>query len=36
MGDGLMAMFDVGEIDEDARAALSAVPLLQKRKRMDG
>ncbi len=31
MGDGLMAMFDVGEIDEDARAALSAVPLLQKR-----
>ncbi|NOD65369.1 adenylate/guanylate cyclase domain-containing protein [Ruegeria sp. HKCCD6109] len=31
MGDGLMAMFDVGEIDEDARAALSAVPLLQSR-----
>lgn len=31
MGDGLMAMFDVGEIDEDARAALSAVPLLQAR-----
>jgi len=31
MGDGLMAMFDVGEIDEDARAALKAVPLLQSR-----
>ncbi|WP_120634535.1 adenylate/guanylate cyclase domain-containing protein [Ruegeria sp. EL01] len=31
MGDGLMAMFDVGEIDADARAALSAVPLLQAR-----
>lgn len=31
MGDGLMAMFDVGEIDADARAALSAVPLLQTR-----
>ncbi len=31
MGDGLMAMFDVGEIDEDARAALDAVPLLQSR-----
>ncbi len=31
MGDGLMAMFDVGEIDADARAALSAVPLLQSR-----
>ncbi|WP_298849449.1 adenylate/guanylate cyclase domain-containing protein [uncultured Ruegeria sp.] len=31
MGDGLMAMFDVGEIDEDARAALGAVPLLQAR-----
>ncbi|MEX0319986.1 MAG: adenylate/guanylate cyclase domain-containing protein [Ruegeria sp.] len=25
MGDGLMAMFDVGEIDADARAALAAV-----------
>ncbi|CAD0186373.1 Adenylate cyclase 1 [Ruegeria sp. THAF57] len=31
MGDGLMAMFDVGEIDEDARAALKAVPMLQDR-----
>ncbi|WP_170387123.1 adenylate/guanylate cyclase domain-containing protein [Ruegeria atlantica] len=31
MGDGLMAMFDVGEIDEDARAALKAVPELQER-----
>ncbi|WP_170328376.1 adenylate/guanylate cyclase domain-containing protein [Ruegeria arenilitoris] len=31
MGDGLMAMFDVGEIDEDARAALKAVPVLQER-----
>ena len=31
MGDGLMAMFDVGEIDEDARAALKAVPMLQNR-----
>jgi len=31
MGDGLMAMFDVGEIDEDARAALAAVSLLQDR-----
>ncbi|WP_171212646.1 adenylate/guanylate cyclase domain-containing protein [Ruegeria sp. HKCCA5426] len=31
MGDGLMAMFDVGEIDEDARAALKAVPMLQER-----
>ncbi len=31
MGDGLMAMFDVGEIDEDARAALAAVALLQDR-----
>ncbi|WP_170400768.1 adenylate/guanylate cyclase domain-containing protein [Ruegeria arenilitoris] len=31
MGDGLMAMFDVGEIDEDARAALKAVPVLQQR-----
>ncbi|WP_420586208.1 adenylate/guanylate cyclase domain-containing protein [Ruegeria sp.] len=31
MGDGLMAMFDVGEIDEDARAALKAVPMLQQR-----
>ncbi len=29
MGDGLMAMFDVGEIDADARAALGAVTLLQ-------
>ncbi len=29
MGDGLMAMFDVGEIDEDARAALKAVALLR-------
>ncbi len=33
MGDGLMAMFDVGEIDADARAALSAVPLLKSRMR---
>lgn len=31
MGDGLMAMFDVGEIDEDARAALGAVRVLQER-----
>lgn len=31
MGDGLMAMFDVGEIDADARAALSAVTMLQTR-----
>ncbi|WP_170763947.1 adenylate/guanylate cyclase domain-containing protein [Ruegeria lacuscaerulensis] len=31
MGDGLMAMFDVGEIDADARAALGAVVELQKR-----
>ncbi|SLN73952.1 adenylate/guanylate cyclase domain-containing protein [Ruegeria meonggei] len=31
MGDGLMAMFDVGEIDEDARAALKAVPVVQER-----
>ncbi len=31
MGDGLMAMFDVGEIDADARAALGAVTLLQER-----
>lgn len=31
MGDGLMAMFDVGEIDEDARAALAAVTVLQER-----
>ncbi len=29
MGDGLMAMFDVGEIDADARAALAAVTKLQ-------
>ncbi len=34
MGDGLMAMFDVGEIDEDARAALKAVPVLQERIRL--
>ena len=31
MGDGLMAMFDVGDIDEDARAALKTVPVLQQR-----
>jgi len=31
MGDGVMAMFDVGEIDEDARAALGAVAELQAR-----
>ncbi len=31
MGDGLMAMFDVGEIDADARAALEAVAQLQAR-----
>ncbi len=31
MGDGLMAMFDVGEIEEDAQAALKAVPVLQQR-----
>jgi adenylate cyclase len=31
MGDGLMAMFDVGDIDADARAALKAVPMLQTR-----
>ncbi|MBO9410859.1 MULTISPECIES: adenylate/guanylate cyclase domain-containing protein [unclassified Ruegeria] len=31
MGDGLMAMFDVGDIDADARAALKAVPMLQSR-----
>lgn len=31
MGDGLMAMFDVGDIDEDARAALKSVPVLQQR-----
>ncbi|WP_170561267.1 adenylate/guanylate cyclase domain-containing protein [Ruegeria atlantica] len=31
MGDGLMAMFDVGEIDADARAAMMAVAELQKR-----
>ncbi|WP_170428971.1 adenylate/guanylate cyclase domain-containing protein [Ruegeria arenilitoris] len=29
MGDGLIAMFDVGEIDADARAALAAVADLQ-------
>ncbi|MEX0328769.1 MAG: adenylate/guanylate cyclase domain-containing protein [Ruegeria sp.] len=29
MGDGLMAIFDVGEIDADARAALNAVAELQ-------
>ncbi len=29
MGDGVMAMFDVGEIDADARAALNAVTQLQ-------
>ncbi|KIC39906.1 guanylate cyclase [Ruegeria sp. ANG-R] len=31
MGDGVMAMFDVGEIDADARAALAAATLLQER-----
>ncbi len=31
MGDGVMAMFDVGEIDEDAKAALDAVAHLQTR-----
>ncbi|MGI9367546.1 MAG: adenylate/guanylate cyclase domain-containing protein [Ruegeria sp.] len=31
MGDGLMAMFDVGEIDEDVQAALRAVTKLQDR-----
>ncbi len=31
MGDGVMAMFDVGEIDADARAALAAATLLQTR-----
>lgn len=31
MGDGLMAMFDVGEIDADARAALGAAAMLQER-----
>lgn len=31
MGDGVMAMFDVGDIFADARAALSAVPVLQDR-----
>ena len=31
MGDGVMAMFDVGEIDADARAALDAVTLLRER-----
>ncbi|MCA0930213.1 adenylate/guanylate cyclase domain-containing protein [Ruegeria profundi] len=31
MGDGLMAMFDVGDIDEDAHAALKSVPVLQQR-----
>ena len=31
MGDGLMAMFDVGELDADARAALAAVALLEER-----
>ena len=31
MGDGLMAMFDVGEIDADARAVLDAVALSQER-----
>ncbi len=31
MGDGLMAMFDVGESDADARAALAAVAMLQSR-----
>ncbi|WP_170608470.1 adenylate/guanylate cyclase domain-containing protein [Ruegeria arenilitoris] len=31
MGDGLMAIFDVGEIDADARAALNATAALQKR-----
>lgn len=31
MGDGLMAMFDVGEIDADARAALGAAAMLQDR-----
>lgn len=29
MGDGVLAIFDVGEIDEDAKAALSAVRLLE-------
>ncbi|WP_281973538.1 adenylate/guanylate cyclase domain-containing protein [Ruegeria faecimaris] len=31
MGDGLMAMFNVGEIEEDVQAALQAVPMLQDR-----
>ncbi len=31
MGDGVMAMFDVGEIDADARAALAAATMLQQR-----
>ncbi len=31
MGDGLMAIFDVGEIDADARAALDATAALQDR-----
>ncbi|TMV03764.1 adenylate/guanylate cyclase domain-containing protein [Ruegeria sediminis] len=31
MGDGLMAMFDVGEIEEDVQAALQAVTILQRR-----
>ncbi len=31
MGDGVMAMFDVGEIDADARAALAAATMLQER-----
>ncbi|WP_425046678.1 adenylate/guanylate cyclase domain-containing protein [Primorskyibacter sp. S87] len=31
MGDGLMAMFDVGELHEDAHAALEAVVLLRER-----
>lgn len=31
MGDGLMAIFDVGGIEEDVEAALSALPVLQTR-----
>lgn len=31
MGDGLLAIFDVGEIDEDTRAALASIEVLERR-----
>lgn len=31
MGDGLLAIFDVGEIDEDTRAALASIEVLEQR-----